>query len=360
MDENLNKKLNDLSKEVSKLFQSKLRELDEDEPSGLVDESEVATLGPGLHIVPPGDVNLPLGQSKTFSVIIKHYEPIDPLLSVEITSSDATRAQPRVPQVQLKRLSTNGTTARTTFALEGRKLGREIVVEARCGIYQDMITVNVVPLPPPISVPDGLSFERTTYTLQVNKEKALRVRLKGGANLGDRAIVHLTSDHPDIIVKDGGRVELRRRSAGDTWVGECRVTGRRAKARGKLIAQGPHVEPAEAHIIVNDRELQSGIDITTLPVEEDFGSVRYKWDLPKNPYQLLIGAKHLSIRRYLGTPENGGGYSGVNDVKYHIVLAEVIAEALAFRISGKGISAKRPRRVAELLRHRFSLSQTLF
>jgi len=58
--------------------------------------------------------------------------------------------------------------------------------------------------------------------------------------------------------------------------------------------------------------------------------VRYKWD-DKEPYLLLIGASHPSIRRYLGQPTETG-YPGVNSPLYHAVLAEVIAEALAFRL----------------------------
>ncbi len=66
------------------------------------------------------------------------------------------------------------------------------------------------------------------------------------------------------------------------------------------------------------------------PDEEDFGSVRYKWD-DELPYVLKIAAKHPSIRQYLGVPE-GEHYPGLDSPLYHGVLAEVVAEALAFNI----------------------------
>ena len=65
-------------------------------------------------------------------------------------------------------------------------------------------------------------------------------------------------------------------------------------------------------------------------VDDDFGSVRYKWD-NKDPYLLKIGARHPSIRRYLGKPIERG-YSNTDSPLYYAILAEVIAEALAFRI----------------------------
>jgi len=89
---------------------------------------------------------------------------------------------------------------------------------------------------------------------------------------------------------------------------------------------------AQTRVVVEEREPVSGIKLKFEPVEEDFKPVRYKWDT-ETPYFLLIGAKHPSVRRYLGEPIDGqGGYPGVRSTHYHIVLAEIIAEALAFHI----------------------------
>jgi hypothetical protein len=51
-------------------------------------------------------------------------------------------------------------------------------------------------------------------------------------------------------------------------------------------------------------------------------------------FLLRRGAKHPSIRRYLADPI-GDTYQGVNSPTYHTVLAEVIAEALAFYVLEK-------------------------
>ena len=49
---------------------------------------------------------------------------------------------------------------------------------------------------------------------------------------------------------------------------------------------------------------------------------------------MKIGAKNATIKKYLGTP-NEQGYPGIKSLPYYTVLAEVIAEALAFRILEK-------------------------
>lgn len=340
VDESLNKKLSDLSKEVSKLFENKLRELDEEEDTLPLEESAISALGAGLHIIPPSTANIVVDQSKTFSIVIKHYEPIDPMSAIEIISSDPETVAVRLSPVLIKKISEDGTIARTTFTLEGLKLGNEVYIEVRSGIYENLLTVNVIAPPEPISVPDGLTFEKSSYTLQVNKEKSLALRLKTASKLNENVFVEVNTNNPDIVVKGGGKVELKRTKLPNIWMGVCRVTGRRAKDKGILNARIQGFEPAQTRLAVDVREPKSGIDIKTLPVEDDFGSVRYKWDVPKEPYLLLIGAKHPSIRRYLGTPENGSVYPGVNDVRYHIVLAEVIAEALAFRILEKEFRRK--------------------
>lgn len=92
------------------------------------------------------------------------------------------------------------------------------------------------------------------------------------------------------------------------------------------------LETAYTTVEVDERgEPPGGIDFKPpRPVEEDFGVVRYKWD-DNEPYLLLIGAKHPSIRRYLGQATETG-YPGVSSPLYHAVLAEVIAEAIAFRL----------------------------
>ena len=88
----------------------------------------------------------------------------------------------------------------------------------------------------------------------------------------------------------------------------------------------------KTNVVVEEHLLTSGVKFKFEPVEEDFGSVRYKWE---NPYFLKIGAEHFSIRKYLGKLTEEEKYPGIDNPLYHAVLADVIAEALAFNILEK-------------------------
>lgn len=342
VDENLNKKLDNLSKEVSKLFESKLRELEDDGFMTPITDAEIDKLGAGLHIIPEGGQKIIEGQSKTFSVIVKHYEALDPLLTVDVTSSNPQGISVRSPSIPFRSLSDDGTTARTTFTLDGLKRGAQAYIEARCGIYEnlDKLIATVIAPPLPVQIPDGLTFDRAHYTLQMRKEKSITLRLKTKAKLSDVVLVELQSSHAQIVVKSGGKCELRKNGLPNVWTGTFKVEGRQLKAKGKVSAVIQNFESAEAQVIVEDHEPKSGILLKPpKPVEDDFRPLRYKWGERNDPLQLLIGASHPSIRRYLGEPQ-GSEYPGINNPLYHTVLAEVIAEALAFKILEKEFARK--------------------
>jgi len=145
-------------------------------------------------------------------------------------------------------------------------------------------------------------------------------------------VAEITSDHPDIIVKGGGRCRLHETDMTGVLQGQCRVLGRRLKAQGNINGRVEGFEPAQTHVeVVEKHQPPGGIEFhPPRPVEDYFGAVRYKWD-DKEPYLLWIGATHPSIRRYLGEPTDEV-YPGRTSPLYHAVLAEVIAEALAFRL----------------------------
>ena len=145
-------------------------------------------------------------------------------------------------------------------------------------------------------------------------------------------IAKVTCDHSAIVLKGGGRCELQQTETHGLLVGQVRVLGRQLKAGGKITACVDNLGTAYATVEVDERgDPPGGADFKPpRPVEEDFGVVRYKWD-DHEPYLLLIGAKHPAIRKYLREPTETG-YPGVSSPLYHAVLAEVIAEALAFRL----------------------------
>jgi len=326
----LYKKLESLSKEISRVFERKVKDLEEEIPTEDVNYPQIKELAIGLHIIPPEEHPIIVNQPKTFSIIVKHHEPLDESLPINVISSHPD-VKIRTSPVFLKKFFEDGKVGKTTFTVESSTVGAEAFIEAYYGNYNNLILVKVIEPPPPPDLTLGLSFEKPLYRLRVNKEKNLILWLKINDNLKDRFVAEVSSDHPEIAVKGGGRWELHPTDTPGVFVGKGKVIGRQLKARGTITARVEGFGQAYTRVVVEEREFRSGINIKTKPVEEDFGSVRYKWDKDNDPYLLLIGAKHPSIRRYLGKP-TGGEYEGINSPLYHTVLAEVIAEALAFRI----------------------------
>lgn len=329
--ENLEKKLGILSEEISKVFEKKLTELEEEITGEEDDDSIIKNLPIGLHIIPPNEQPIVVNQPKTFSIIIKHFDVLDKSLPIDIESSDPGSIKVRCSPVFFKKILSNGKVGRASFTIEGLEIGAEAFIEARYSGYENLVLVKVVEEPPPPLLPEGLSFEKELYYLRINKEKTLTLWLKTTKKIGNNITVDVASDHDSIVVKKGGRCQLRETSMQGILKGNCKVVGRQLKAKGTLTAKLLGFKPSQTRVIVIEREEpRSALKLKFKPVEDDFGSVRYKWD-DNDPNLMLIGARHPSIRRYLGEPVEHV-YPGLNSPLYHAVLAEVIAEALAFRI----------------------------
>ena len=330
-DESLNRKLDSLSKEISKVFERKLKEMEEEPLPGPESEGAIEKLAVGLHIIPPGEEPIIVNETKTFSVKVKSYESLDESLPINIESSTPD-VKVRMSPVYLRRFSEDRRVGTTTFMLESSKVGAEAIIEARYDGYDNVVLVKVVEPPPPPTLPEGLSFDKPLYHLGINKEKTLILWLKT-TNLEKSVMAEIISDHPKIIVRGGGKCELHKSDIPGVLLGKCRIIGRQLKIKGNIISRVEGFGFAETHVLVEEREPKSRVRLDFRPVEDDFGSVRYKWD-DENPYLLKIGAKHPSIRRYLGEPTDDI-YPGTNSSTYHTVLAEVVAEALAFYVLEK-------------------------
>jgi len=329
-DEDLERRLRQLSRKISKLLERKVRELEEEMPPGLTPRGMIEELGVGLHIIPAAEYTVTVNESKTFSVIVKDYESLDDALPVSVTSSDPEDVIVCVSPVLLQRFSEDGRVGRTTFTVESSKVGAEAVIGARYGGYEELLLVKVGEPPPSPELPDGLSFEKALYHLRINRAKTLLLRLKGFAGRDGEVSAQILSDHPEVVVRGGGRCRLRSSDIPNVLTGRIRIQGRQLKARATITARVEGFEPAETRVVVEERPPVSGLKLRFKPVEEDFRAVRYKWDI-EDPYFLKIGARDPSIRRYLGEPTEDR-YPGVGSPLYHAVLAEVIAEALAFRL----------------------------
>lgn len=332
-DEALNRKLNTLSKEISKIFEKRLEELEEKPwPEwGRTPKELIEKLSIGLHIIPPEELPIIVNQPKTFSVIVKHYEALDESLPINVESSDPDDVEVRASPVYLKKFLEDGQVGTTTFTVEGLKVGREAYIEVRYDGYDNMVLVKTIESPTLPEVPYGLTFDKPRYRLRINKEKILILWLKTASKLRSPITAEITSDKPEIIVvKGGGKCQFHETDKTGVLIGKCRVLGRQLKAKGNITAEAKGFKPAQTRVAVEE---YGGDRFKFKPVEDDFRPLRYKWD-DRKPYLMYIGAQHSSIRKYLGTPTDGR-YPGINSPLYQVVLAEVIAEALAFRLLEK-------------------------
>lgn len=333
--ENLDKKLNNLSKEVSKIFEKKLKELEENIPPGSIDIGKIEKLPIGIHIIPSNEkypIPIIANQPKTFSIIVKHYEDLDEFLPISIETTDPEDVKILESPVYLKRFSEDQKIGRTTFVLKSSKVGAETLIGARYSGYERDFYVKIIEPPSTVELSEGLSFEKQMYYLRINKDKTLILNLKTHKKVGNKLIVEIISSHPNIVVKGGGNCALNKTDIPGVLRGKARIQGRQLKAKAEIIARLRDFTHATTNAIVKEHIPLSGINFTFKLVEDNFGSVRYKWE---NPYMLKIGAEHPSIRKYLGHLTEEGKYPGINNPVYHALIAEVIAEALAFNILEK-------------------------
>lgn len=235
--EDIQERLDKLSKEASKVFVSKLRELEEEIPPASPSEE----LPIGLHIIPSSEdhfIPIFVDQPKTFSIVVKSYETLDEALPIEVSSGDA-RIKIRSSPVYFRKLLEDGKVGRATFTIEASELSAEAYIEARYNGYDGVVFVRVVSEPEsplPRELPEGLSFDRPLYHVRLNKEKELILWLR--TNIRPKVnplVVTLSSDHPEIAIKGGMRCELRAETQG-IFKGKFRILGRQLKARGRVIA----------------------------------------------------------------------------------------------------------------------------
>ncbi len=328
VDENLSRKLDTLSKEISRLFEKKLKELDEPtagpETHGTSDSFPI-----GLHIIPPGEEPIVSGTPKVFTVRVVGYDELNDSIPVTIESSNEMIAV-RTSPVLLKRYSDDKRIATTTFILESECIGAESIIDVRYGSFNNVLLTRVIEPPPPAIIPPGLSFGSKHYSLKVNREKNIILWFNATASTPCDYQVNVSSSRPEIIIKGGGTVALQKTDSPQVFQGRLCVLSKRVKVKGTVTACMSAYPPAKTTVEAEEREPDNHLKFKFEPDEDNYGAVRYKWD-DDDPFLLKIAANHPSVRQYLGKPV-GEVYPGIKDPRYSCVLAEIVAEALAFSL----------------------------
>ena len=325
----LMKKLEALSRELSPLYEKELNELEDDENMDIGDYSKKFPLG--LHVIPGGSHDILKGKKKTFTVIFVSNDNLDS--QPVIVTSNNSKIKLNKNKITLDK-NLSPVSGKGTFTVEGVEENQQATITCSYREHQKSINIRVVEIENLYQVPEGLFFDKNKqkYYIVYGKHKNINIYLKTNRYLENK-VVWLSSSQPsDVVILGGSTVELSPTMQPHLFRGRVNLEGRRKKASAIITAKLEGFNAISANIIVEERD-KSGIRFEFIPTEEDFGILRYKWDLV-NKAKLFIGAKHPSIRRYLGESVNDQ-YPGIDSPLYYSVLAEVIASALAFEILKK-------------------------
>jgi hypothetical protein len=168
----------------------------------------------------------------------------------------------------------------------------------------------------------GLTFSADTYQIVVNKPRSITVSYRGST------VPHLElqCSEPEIVVT----VPTEHSLNNGVYRWECTLSSSKLGATGTLTATVED-QCSQAQVKVVQKE-ETVILKPPKILDVDWGFVRVKWSTDE-PGRLEIAARHPSFVPYLGSAE--AGYPGRDSEGYRAVLAEAIAEALAWRILEK-------------------------
>lgn len=310
----LRRTLDMLGRDLGRLIDADLREIDED---GLIGDGRG---GPqeSLRIVPQNPV-LYIGETKTLSVIARKTRDATEA-SVEVDPSGVVELMdgPTVPLIDHPR---------NEDAVIGRIKLRPLIEEeetfltVRHGELEVTALVEVRPEreDPEPSIPETFEFERQRYQMTVGKRRSLRLRAPVEIVDEKGVSIALTSSSADVVIM-GGRTELEFEEDSLCYVAFVEVDPRVLGAKATLTANLGDLQ-ADCEVIVVQQEA-TGPSLEIIIVDEAAGKYRARVERVGDRTVIKILGGHPAIRRYLGP---GPDFPNQDTVPARTVVAEVIA-----------------------------------
>jgi Histidine kinase-, DNA gyrase B-, and HSP90-like ATPase len=314
----LRRTLDALGRDLGRLVDADLREIDEDGIDGGRGgpEGEPAA----LRIIPER-VTLYLGEDKTISVVVSRevgatqieLEP-DPEGVVELIdgstlplSEHPRREELLIATVRLRPLIENEDTCLTV----------------RCGELEAVAIAEVRPEREIVSPqpPEQLEWERSSYQIAHGKRRLLKLRAPVDVVNSQRtSTVHVGSSDPGIVVLGAGW-ELEFDEDELCFCGSIAVEGRVLGARAVLTAT-MGAASANAAVVVSQRDDEGGPRLTIKI--EDSAQGRYRAFVEREGDRTVIKilAGHSAIKRYLGP---GPDFPGQESVAARLAIAEIVS-----------------------------------
>jgi hypothetical protein len=212
-----------------------------------------------------------------------------------------------------------------TFKIRGLQKRDNVVITARCdGLPTADALVQVVEeTAQDRTFIAPLEFERDEYRVRYGRRRTLRLFAKFPDVVAAETEVKVySSDAGKVAVR--GRVKLAPIAGTNYAEGTLLIEGRTLKSRAVITAT-VNERTATASVKVIDKPEEQGVKIDFEIRDEDFGNFRALWaDREGKPNLLLISARHKSLRRYLGDPDNR--FPGQNTPLVRALIAEIVAE----------------------------------
>lgn len=321
----LRKALDVLGRDLSKLVDEDLREVDEEGLPGSVGEGKTV---PAVRII-PGEVVLYLGEEKTVSVIADRTllggnvsvqcEPAGVVETLDGTSITLAPHRKREDlasgQIHLRPLLEDQTLLSVSCA------GHTAVALVEVRAERDMVEVE------PSRV-DRFRFERENYRIAWTRKKAIRILapLDDVATFGPVALV--SSSDAGVVVRTG-TVTLDLDEELEQYGGEVVVEARALASHATLDAKlGDRL--ASCRVIVSKEE--EGPSLAIRIVDEEAGT--YRALVERNGAQTLVKimGQHPVMKRYRGPAPN---FPGDDLPATQLVIAEIVADQVARMILEK-------------------------
>jgi hypothetical protein len=310
----LRRTLDQLGRDLGKLIDADLREIDEDglDGTGTGDDEEM------IRVIPQNPV-LYMGENKTISVVARKsldgtevtLEP-DPEGVVELLDGPISplvdhprRDEFSIAQVRLKPLIED----------------EETYLTVKLGDHEVVVLVEVRPQreDPEPSIPETFQFERERYQMTAGKRRTLRLIAPVEVLDTRDGFATLSSSSQEVVVL-GNRVELQFDEDALCYVGAVSVDPRVLGAKASLTATLGELEATCDVVVVQNEGSGPSLDIKI--VDEAAGKHRARVERTGDQTVIKILGGHPAMRRYLGP---GPDFPNQETLQARVVVAEIVA-----------------------------------
>jgi hypothetical protein len=317
LDENARAALDRLAREVAQLVSDELRDIEAEHLPG-------AAAGdvPPLAIIPT-EAYAYMDEDRTLSIVARKDDlaslsvevEAEPIGIVELLSASVElephqrRADLLIGQLRIRPLIEDATIL--TARADARRASAFLEVRPpRVDIEEE-----VVP-------PEGLEFERSTYTISIHRERTIEVRAPASVVVEQGSEVRIESSHQGVVVRSP-IVHLSLDEELDFFRGKVRLEARALVPNAQVTARAGAVT-ATTRVRVTRREEGPIFKIRLERSDMGFWRAVHEEELDDhgNRVQVIkLAALHPAIRPYLGDQ-----YEGINTPACRILVAEAVAD----------------------------------